>query len=89
MKVIEHVWFKCPKPCPDVERGDRCHFCDGGLSQCVVCGAFEGQLLTACPGYLLNYDAREACYSGNVYDFVQLREWKRMGYDIRKKRWTR
>lgn len=35
---------------------------------CVVCGAFEGELLTHCPGFYLNPEAREACTHGNVID---------------------
>jgi len=45
-------------------------FCDGGLAMCEVCGGFEGQLLTSCPGYKLNQETLDACYHGNVKDFI-------------------
>lgn len=63
----EHIWHKCKKPC------DGCMFCDGGLGLCEVCGGFEGQLLTTCPGYKLNNEALDACYHGNVKDFAFFR----------------
>jgi hypothetical protein len=42
-----HVWDKCRQPCP---RPGICMICDGGLSVCVTCGAYEGGLATECPG---------------------------------------
>lgn len=49
------------------------HF-DGELASCRTCGAAEGELLTWCPGYKLNREAREACYTGNVVDFGWVRD---------------
>lgn len=83
----KHVYHKCKKPCSSQLDGN-CIFCDGGLAECVVCGAFEGQLLASCPGYMLNEEAREACYHGNVKDFVRLKQMKEHGYNIRKKIWN-
>jgi hypothetical protein len=65
--ALEHVWHKCQ--C--YEAG--CMFCDGGLGLCTVCGAFEGQLLTHCPGYRLSEETLEACYRGNVKDLAAFR----------------
>lgn len=67
---LEHVWFKCPPGCTR----PSCNFCQGGLSLCIVCAAGEGELLSSCPGYGLNEDARTACYTGNVIDFEHFRE---------------
>ena len=64
---LQHVWFDCK--CGR----DGCMFCDGGLCLCTVCNAFEGQLLSSCPGYKLSEEAHDAVYEGNVYDFVN---WK-------------
>jgi hypothetical protein len=44
-----------------------------GLVQCTTCGAAEGELLTFCPGYRLNADARDACFDGNIID---IRIWR-------------
>jgi hypothetical protein len=60
------VWAKCAPSC---EYG--CNICQGGLAVCTVCKAAEGELLTWCPGFALNAEAREACYRGNVIDFVR------------------
>jgi hypothetical protein len=43
-------------------------FCEGRLGLCVICGGFEGSLLTTCPGYKLNGDTIDACYNGNIKD---------------------
>ena len=67
-----HIWFKCSQPC-----NGRCQYCDGGLALCTVCGAGEGELLSHCPGFRLSFEARTACYSGNVLDFVYLRRLKK------------
>jgi hypothetical protein len=46
----EHVWFKCPEPCPRHEEGRHCGYCDGGLAFCTVCEMGEGDLADECPG---------------------------------------
>ncbi len=63
-----HVWFVCEQPC----RLAHCIYCVGGLASCTRCGASEGELLAHCPGFLLSQETKEACYSGNVIDLVQL-----------------
>ena len=68
MNPLHHIYYKCPKPCRNQDSGN-CMFCDGGLGHCIVCGGFEGQLLTYCPGYKLSEETLESCYRGNVLDF--------------------
>lgn len=80
--VAAHIWYKCPG-----NHDGPCMFCDGGLSLCELCGAFEGQLLTCCPGYKLNAEALDACYNGNVKDFLMFKQWAKNGYNVRKKFW--
>lgn len=46
---------------------------EGGLATCSVCGASEGELLLSCPGYRLSASVREACFRGNVVDFLARR----------------
>lgn len=41
-KVKEHVWHICGK--------EGCMVCEGGLSECTVCGQVEGTLEDVCPG---------------------------------------
>lgn len=67
-----HVWYRCPPGC------DRpgCPFCEGHLALCSTCGAAEGELLSYCPGYRLNADAQEACFGGNVFDFMKLKRMR-------------
>jgi len=43
---------------------------EGELAYCTVCGAGEGELLSSCPGYRLDAETLEACYRGNVKDFI-------------------
>lgn len=61
----QHVWHKCQK--------DRCYICEGGLGLCVVCGGFEGSLLTHCPGFKLNQETLDECYHGKVIDLYYFR----------------
>jgi hypothetical protein len=57
-------------------------FCDGGLGWCVVCGGFEGQLLSTCPGHKLNEETLNACYNGNVKDLNNFRNAVKAGARI-------
>jgi hypothetical protein len=59
---FEHTYYRCAPEC------NGCQFCDGGLGWCTVCGAFEGELLTHCPGHKLSVETLAACYRGNVVD---------------------
>lgn len=60
-----HTWHECKQ--------EGCYVCEGGLGWCIVCGAFEGSLLTHCPGFKLNPETIEACYNGNVKDLHRFR----------------
>ncbi len=81
-----HVWFKCSHE-KDSHRG--CYFCEGGLTRCVVCGAVEGELLSHCPGYQLSPEAKEACFSGNVFDFTYLKRLRKHNPDLFFTLWKR
>jgi hypothetical protein len=69
MLARPHRWYECS--CNRV----ACQWCEGGLGHCTVCGAFEGQLLSSCPGERLTEEALEACYQGNVVDFIIIHEF--------------
>jgi hypothetical protein len=71
MVGLNHEWHTCKR--------ERCCICDGGLGLCTVCGAAEGELLTYCPGFRLNNEALEACYTGNVIDMESQRSRLRKG----------
>jgi hypothetical protein len=77
-----HKWYKCKEFCAE----PGCMFCEGGLGWCTVCDAFEGQLLTTCPGYKLNEDALNACYHGNVKDLDVFRHAVSSGARIKNGR---
>ena len=81
-----HVWFKCPQPC----QRQFCNYCEGGLSRCTICGAVEGELLSHCPGFQLSQEAKDACYSGNVFDFTYLKRLRKHNPELffsLRKRW--
>lgn len=80
-----HEWYKCKKDHQDDY--STCMFCEGGLAWCIICGAFEGQLLTHCPRYMLSNETLDACYQGNVIDFSKMQIWVNNGYNIKKKSW--
>jgi hypothetical protein len=83
--VIDHVYKKCDGSCVD-DFGGVCFICNG-LSVCLVCGGFEGQLLVSCPGKMLSQETLNACYQGNISDFCLLKQWKEAGYNVRKRSW--
>jgi len=68
---MKHVFHKCKEP--------ECYICEAGLGYCIVCGGFEGSLLTYCPGYQLNQETVDACYHGNVKDLEQFRKMVQHG----------
>jgi hypothetical protein len=51
-----------------------CYLCQGGLSQCTVCGGAEGALTTDCPGEMSDWMVIEEVYKGNV-DFIRREGW--------------
>lgn len=57
-----HQYYRCSSRC------EGCHYCEGGLHWCTVCGGREGELLSSCPGHKLSAETLEACYRGNVVD---------------------
>lgn len=63
-----HVFYRCRPDCAG------CCICDGGLADCTVCLAAEGELLASCPGYPLAAESRQACLDGKVVD---LSWWRR------------
>lgn len=83
--MIEHTYNICVGKCED-DFGRVCYICSG-LSWCATCGAVEGELLSYCPGFKLNRDTLEACYKGNIIDFIIMKQNKEAGYNIIKKIW--
>jgi hypothetical protein len=71
---MDHIWHKC--------HNEYCQICEGGLGWCVICNAFEGQLLTCCPGYKLNENALQECYHGKVKDICHFRTMVSLGAHI-------
>jgi len=43
-----------------------CMFCEGGLSACSVCGAFEGAWPDECPGEQMTAEQVDAVYAGRL-----------------------
>lgn len=55
---MDHVYFACT--CYRT----ACMFCDGGLSACTVCDAFEGAWPDECPGERMTREQSDAVYAG-------------------------
>lgn len=55
-----HVLYVCPNNC------EGCMFCDGGLSTCTRCGAFEGCWPDHCPGERMTEEQSDAVYAGEL-----------------------
>lgn len=55
-----HVLYMCGGKC----EGRHCMFCDGGLTACSVCGAFEGAWTTDCPKIKVSGDLWDLVYEG-------------------------
>ncbi len=70
---MKHIYYKCPNPCPRIDRG-HCMFCDGGLGHCTVCDGFEGTLTTDCPGRKITKEEEQKIYFQGTLDFVN-GEW--------------
>lgn len=58
-----HVYYVCGGRC-DGRPG--CQFCDGGLSACTRCGAFEGAWPDDCPGVSMTPEQNDAVYAGQL-----------------------
>lgn len=87
MNGLRHIPTVCDGTC-EKNSGVRCYICNG-LVICSVCSATEGELLTFCPGYQLNWQAKNACYYGNVLDFSLLKKMNEQGFNLRKKTWDK
>lgn len=48
--------------------GERCHYCDGNLFLCTVCGGAESSLTTDCPGTPLTKE-QDAAVSAGTLDY--------------------
>lgn len=57
-----HVYYVC------LGEHDRptCMFCDGGLSACTRCKAFEGAWPDECPGERMTKEQSDAVYAGTL-----------------------
>jgi hypothetical protein len=54
------------------ESQQSCMFCDGGLSACIRCNAFEGATPSECPGVPMTPDQSDRVYAGIIdYRFGQ------------------
>jgi len=58
-----HIPFICPG---NHEDWNACQFCEGGLSACAVCGAFEGATTTHCPGSRIHDSFWDVVYAGKL-----------------------
>lgn len=55
-------WFVCPGN----HEYNGCMWCDGGLSYCTTCGAFEGATPDECPGKPMDYVMSDLVYKGII-----------------------
>lgn len=63
--LLVHARGECPnRDNPEYPRD--CMFCDGGLSACTVCHAFEGAWPDECPGAPMTADQVDAVYDGQL-----------------------
>jgi hypothetical protein len=61
-----HVLLVHPPGYHRGEAGLSCMFCEGGLSACVRCGAFEGAWPDDCPGEAMTAFQSEGVYGGSL-----------------------
>lgn len=59
-------WDHTEYVCDGEHFESHCMFCDGGLTACTVCGAFEGATTTQCPGYQVTHDQWNEVYAGTL-----------------------
>lgn len=62
--MLVHAPGECPAHNGEYYRD--CMFCDGGLSGCTVCGAFEGAWPDECPGQSMTYEQSDKVYNGEL-----------------------
>lgn len=63
---MKHTYYTCPNPCPIVNEGQPCMFCEGGLMTCTVCKCTEGALTTECSETALPESVQEAIQKGSL-----------------------
>jgi hypothetical protein len=63
--LLVHAPGQCPNH-NDPEYYRDCMFCDGGLSACTVCDAFEGAWPDECPGERMTYRQSDEVYAGRL-----------------------
>jgi len=70
-KYVGHIFEVHPLdgPCWGGPTEGFCTLCDGGLSNCIVCGLAEGTLTTECPGTRQAMQYAERVFSKEL-DFV-------------------
>jgi len=59
---MEHIQFVCSGH----HEISGCMFCDGGLSACATCGAFEGSWPDDCPGREMTFRESDDVYTGKL-----------------------
>lgn len=59
-----HTFINHGSTCPaDINQGERCAVCDGGLKICSVCNGAEGTLTTHCPQVWINGPELDEIYA--------------------------
>jgi hypothetical protein len=58
-----HIDYVCAGRC---STPGSCMWCDGGLSACTRCGAFEGAWPDHCPGVSMTGKQSDAVYAGTL-----------------------
>lgn len=69
---MKHVWHDAENCRRDAD--ERCVVCEGGLADCIVCGAAECQLTTDCPGEHVDADKRDTVCAGAL-DYTAKHGW--------------
>lgn len=72
---MKHV-FRTPEDCNcnQLENGQSCPVCDGGIAICKVCGLMEGALTTDCPGVWSDFEYGDRVYKGEI-DYREGQGW--------------
>lgn len=67
--MTDHTYFDCAPFYLCQLKSYDCHYCDGGLKLCTVCGGAEGSLTTECPGVRMTEEQEDAVYKTGTLDF--------------------
>lgn len=65
-----HVLYVCSGHQNDEMYNGHCRFCDGGLSACSVCNAFEGAWTSECAGVSVPPETWDRVYNDGDLDYV-------------------